>query len=245
MKTYPNIAVIVAVLLFAFAPMNRADPVIQKIFPSVPAYMLQATVFVKAGNGHGSGVSVGQGLIITAAHVAFNDGDSKPRKDLQVQVSTLQHNGKAWVDAKVVAYDIARDIAVLKTDIEHQYKVEVGEEADLAEGDAVFAIGAPGAASVHTATLGYLAAKDNDGSHTGDMLLWQSSNAIWFGNSGGPLFNANSGKLMGIVVQVTGDGLRGWAPNACFFVSVDAIKSMINQASVPVPDKKNKHGKSK
>lgn len=142
-----------------------------------------------AGYNWGTGVTVSaDGLILTNTHV-INDCDS-----CEVACS----DGRRF-DAKLVGADAISDLALLKIEADGLTPAEFGENADLAVGDKVAAIGNPlGDAFSGTLTNGIISAIERDVTYNGrSMSLLQTNTALNEGNSGGALFNMY-GQVIGI-----------------------------------------------
>ena len=149
------------------------------------------------GGSAGSGVVLTQdGYIITNAHVVAGASE----------VRVIFHNNQR-MSASLVGFDAAEDLAVLKVDAQGLTPARFGDSNTLQVGEPVAALGD---------SLGYRATLTNgivsslvrevevDGI---TMALIQTSAAINFGNSGGPLLN-QYGQVMGIntIKIVTEDG---------------------------------------
>ncbi len=145
-----------------------------------------STVMILSGDGHGSGVLLGQqGYVLTNQHVVGNAAYVKIR----------------WSDGaeglgEVVRVDPGRDVALVKCDPRGRPALRL-RAAEAGVGTPVFAIGAPlqqrlqnsvtrGIVSAHRVLDGY------------DYI--QSDAAVAPGNSGGPLVDDN-GNLIGITVS--------------------------------------------
>ena len=140
--------------------------------------------------GLGSGFIISpDGLILTNAHVV------RDAKDVTVKLSDRRE-----YTAKVLGFDTATDIAVLKIDAKGLPVVRLGDPRNLEVGDPVLAIGAPYGLE-QTATSGIVSAKGR--SLPGDAVVpfIQTDAAVNPGNSGGPLFDG-TGSVVGINSQI-------------------------------------------
>ena len=145
----------------------------------------------------GTGVILTQdGYIITNAHVVAGAD--------QVQVVSADNQ---VLDAKLVGFHAAEDLAVLKVEATGLTPADFGNSANLRCGDPVAALGDPlGYRS--TITDGIVSALDREVEvDDTTMVLIQTSAAINFGNSGGALIN-QYGQVVGIttIKIVTDDG---------------------------------------
>jgi S1-C subfamily serine protease len=169
------------------------------------------------------------GLVLTARHVIYPVGEAHPpdRIRAEVRIPTFQY-GKAaiaasWVDfpSSVVATDNAHDLALLKptqgtpfpeigmirTPTQHvTVKPLVGKLASqiLRDGEPIFTSGYPLDLPILITTSGFIASSDP---MTYDFAAQSLLDIYWAdmqvnpGNSGGPLFSLESGKVIGMVLM--------------------------------------------
>lgn len=158
-----------------------------------------------SGNGDNSGSMTGvgtgiimreDGYIVTNAHVIY---DSEYGCGEATAVEIRMSDEETTYDAKVVAYDIETDLAVLKVDQTGLTAAEFGDSDQCQVGDAVVAIGNPlGLELQNTVTCGIISALNRKVTiNDKTMTLIQTDTAINNGNSGGPLINS-SGQVIGI-----------------------------------------------
>lgn len=158
-----------------------------------------------SGNGDNSGSMTGvgtgiimreDGYIVTNAHVIY---DSEYGCGEATAVEIRMSDEETTYDAKVVAYDIETDLAVLKVDQTGLTAAEFGDSNQCQVGDAVVAIGNPlGLELQNTVTCGIISALNRKVTiNDKTMTLIQTDTAINNGNSGGPLINS-SGQVIGI-----------------------------------------------
>jgi len=150
---------------------------------------VNAVVAVKSDYGEGSGFIISaDGYVVTNYHVI----------EKGTQVTVIPHKGES-MRAKVVGYDSANDVALLKVAGENLPFVKMGGSDKLAVGDQVAAIGNPLGELTASLTVGYISAKDRIVDTDGTVInMLQTDAAINSGNSGGPLFNMN-GEVVGII----------------------------------------------
>lgn len=157
--------------------------------PKTPPQAVQSVVLVQTSDAHGSGFLISsEGYVLTNYHVVESARAVRVR----------------WADgtegpAQVVRRDKARDIALLKAETPPSPALAL-HTALPAQGDAVFAIGAPLDPSLQgTLTRGIVSANRV----VGGLPFIQSDVSVTHGNSGGPLVNER-----GEVVGITESGLR-------------------------------------
>ena len=144
----------------------------------------QITTATSTGSGF---ILTEDGYVVTNFHVV--EGASK---------LTVVTSDSDEYTAKLVGYDSANDVALLKVEAEGLRSVTVGSSSDLIVGDQVVAIGNPLGELTSTLTVGYISAKERDVTTDGSVInMLQTDAAINSGNSGGPLFNMK-GEVVGI-----------------------------------------------
>ena len=152
---------------------------------------------VSKGYSAGSGVILTEdGYIITNAHVVAGAW----------RVNVLLHDNRT-LPASLVGFDAVEDLAVLKIEAEGLTPAQFGDSNTLRVGEPVAALG-DSLGYRATFTNGIVSSLDREVKVDGvTMILIQTSAAINFGNSGGPLLNQN-GQVMGIntIKIVTEDG---------------------------------------
>ena len=183
---------------------GHADRIEQR-FESVPMQMLMSTVRISVTNlgkqGAGSGVCISDKHILTCAHL-FDHG---PMEDavIAVQLKGKKHDSLNTLDARIIKIDTTLDIAILEVDGTLPFSSEVDTSSETSVGDALFVLGAPGGFSANYAVQGFLATKGEGKNPFADMTgwehCWSTSARTDQGNSGGPIFNANTGKVIGVL----------------------------------------------
>ena len=147
----------------------------------------------------GSGFILSQdGYVVTNYHVVEGATSMK--------VTTYD---ETQYEAKLVGYDSANDIAVLKIEAQGLQPAVIGSSDDLIVGDQVAAIGNPLGELTSTLTVGYISAINRDITTEGTVInMLQTDAAINSGNSGGPLFN-----MKGEVIGITTAKYSGTTPS--------------------------------
>lgn len=198
---------LVAVTLSAEPPMER---------------MKSSTVLVLLEKSAGSGFLIGDRLVTTNWHVCCKGGEAKV---------LVMNEKRQTSEAKVLWKDEGKDLAVLELQSSlGGSKVKFSTREALRDGQAVWAIGYPGAAGrisgiasiqIPTITQGIISkffTSERQGNSVPTRFL-QTTAAANPGNSGGPLFD-DCGRVVGInsrkalVKVVTADGREERVPLA-------------------------------
>ena len=178
----------------------------------------ESTVMVQTPTGHGSGVCIGRkgghALVLTALHVVreFQIGD---------ELLTLRW-ASGNVDFQLTAYVALKsevdDLALVEGLDTHGFLHSRQLGADSPDpGLLVLAIGYPADVYPASVTVGFSRGIDFDDE---TPYLLHSAN-LWFGNSGGPLFN-DKGWVVGINVMI--GGYNGHvASDRCLSVPIERI----------------------
>jgi len=150
-----------------------------------------ASVIVKRNdNGHGSGFAISNdGYILTNFHVIAGKSTDQ-LEDIKVILS----NGEE-LDAKVVRYNRARDIALLKVDYQFDKAFALKSSKDFTSLQEVYTIGAPKSIELGQSITKGLLSNERNANNNSVLQLSMSLNG---GNSGGPLFDSN-GLLHGVI----------------------------------------------
>lgn len=175
--------------------------------------------------GQGSGVIVDtEGYIITNYHVVANvdpGGISVGLSDRRVVRAV-----------KVVGYDVATDLAVLKIDADNLIAAEWGNSDKLQVGDWVLAVGNPFALD-RSVTAGIISAKGRRGVVDGSMYqdFLQTDAAVNPGNSGGPLVDLR-GDVVGINTAILGQSYQGISFAIPSHIAQDVYNALRKQGHV-------------
>ena len=134
------------------------------------------------------------GLLVTNYHVIASEVDPKYEGYSRMYVR-MGDASSTRVPAKVLGWDKAMDLALIKADITPEYVFPVVDRVIPKAGDTVYAIGSPGGLE-KTVTQGIVSALGRRFLQIGDVI--QIDAAVNPGNSGGPVVDVN-GRLVGIV----------------------------------------------
>ncbi|MDR2717166.1 MAG: trypsin-like peptidase domain-containing protein [Treponema sp.] len=134
------------------------------------------------------------GLMITNYHVIESEVDPKYRGYSRMYIR-MGDNTSARIPARVVGWDKALDLALIKTEYTSEFVFSIVDRVIPQVGDTVLAIGSPGGLE-KTVTSGIVSALSRRFLQIGDVI--QIDAAVNPGNSGGPVVDT-SGRLVGIV----------------------------------------------
>jgi len=189
------------------------------VLPSVVSVSAQSP----QGYGAGSGIIMREdGYILTNHHVI--EGAAR------VTVMLLE-DGARW-EAKLVGYDEALDVAVLKIEAEGLTAARFGDSDALKVGDLAYAIGNPMGYLYGTMTDGIISYLDRSQTVAGnEMTLIQTSAVLNSGSSGGALVNER-GQVVGITVAKVSGRSTAAEPQAeglGFAIPISAARPFINR----------------
>ena len=168
---------------------------------------------------NGTGFFVGEGFVVTNAHVV--EGCDDPR---------VVCGSDEPVRAHVLARDARNDLALLKVNVAAEHVAVL--RADVKVGEEIAAFGYPLQGMLSTGgnfTLGNVSAlsgMQNDSRHV------QITAPVQPGNSGGPVVD-RAGNVVGVVVAVLMAHARGAAQNVNFAINVNALAGFLASNGVP------------
>ncbi|MDR2070996.1 MAG: S1C family serine protease [Treponema sp.] len=134
------------------------------------------------------------GYLITNYHVIASEVDPTYEGYSRMTIR-LGDSSSLRIPAKVVGWDKALDLALIKAEIQPEYVFSVVDRIIPQVGDTVYAIGSPGGLE-KTVTAGIVSALGRRFLQIGDVI--QIDAAVNHGNSGGPVMDT-AGRLVGIV----------------------------------------------
>ena len=199
---------------------SPATAVAAKVLPSIVGIRTEVTstsswygTTVSAGEGSGV-IFTDDGYIITNFHVVSDavttTGEPNPNASVSVY---LYSDPETPIEATVIGYDQASDLAVIKIDRTGLTPIDIGDSDALSVGDTAIAIGNPGGlqfmGSVSQGIISGLNRSIQVESSYKSLKLIQTDAAINPGNSGGALTDVN-GNLIGInSVKISVEGFEG------------------------------------
>lgn len=178
-------------------------------------------------SGEGTGIIYSQdGYIITCYHVIENVySDSISSSKIEVFLNGDQENG---IEATVVGYNKATDIALLKIDRTGLTPAEFGSSSELKVGQFAVAIGNPGGLQfMSSVSYGVISGLNRTVSieGLGEMSLIQTDAAINPGNSGGALVDT-SGKVIAVnSSKYVNESYEGMG----FAIPIDTVLEIIDE----------------
>jgi len=134
------------------------------------------------------------GLLITNYHVIASEVDPKYQGYSRMYIR-MGDASSPRVPARVIGWDKALDLALIKTEMESEYVFSLVDRVIPRIGDTVLAIGSP-VGLEKTVTSGIVSALGRRLLQIGDV--YQIDAAVNSGNSGGPVVDSE-GRLIGIV----------------------------------------------
>ena len=134
------------------------------------------------------------GLLITNYHVIASEVDPKYKGYSRMYIR-MGDAASPRVPARVIGWDKALDLALIKTEMESEYVFSLVDRVIPRIGDTVLAIGSP-VGLEKTVTSGIVSALGRRFLQIGDVI--QIDAAVNQGNSGGPVVDSE-GRLIGIV----------------------------------------------
>ncbi len=143
----------------------------------------------------GSGFFIDEeGYLLTNYHVIESEVDPEYEgySRLYVRLAGEKYDR---IPAKVIGWDRALDLALLKAPVKPAFTFEIGSDRDFKVGDRIYAIGSP-VGLESTVTSGIVSAVNREILSLGDAI--QVDAPLNPGNSGGPLIDED-GRLAGIV----------------------------------------------
>lgn len=180
--------------------------VTRKSMPAVVSIEIINASGAKLGGGTGFIVQ-SDGVIVTNHHV-IRDG---------YRLSVVTRDGERYEVKGVIAYDIAKDFAIIRIPAVDLPVVPLGNSNDVELGEPVMAIGDP-RGLVGTVSSGIISAK---GRKVEGSTWLQTTTPISPGNSGGPLFN-NRGQVVGVMTLTRND-----AQNVHFAVPINFVRGAL------------------
>lgn len=225
------LAAVLAVTVVEVKELKRAQP----ISAVEVAGLYEASVFVRTTEGSGSGTIFrdrhGELLILTAAHVV---GLENQALCIQTTITAGARISGVAVDADVIALDVERDLALLRPHTPEAFSLWVARNgnhvAKIYRGKTIPSVttmvvhigsrlGIVGERSVSFGIVSGIArSMESDGA-----VLDQTTAPASPGSSGGGIFDAHTGELIGVLV-------RGYTDTFSFYVPARDINVFLKNS---------------
>jgi S1-C subfamily serine protease len=181
-------------------------------------------------DGNGSGFFISrQGHIVTNYHVVEETSELYTKLNMNGQIEKLP--------LKIVAKDKVNDLVILKVDkagFDLGKEIPYGLEFNTMDvGEEVFTLGYPMVDVMGEElkfTDGKISAKSGI---DGDITTYQITTPIQSGNSGGPLFQEESGNIVGIVSSYLNRNMFE-GENVNYAIKSNLLKTLIESSSEPI-----------
>lgn len=226
-------------------------------YPKIPLYLttgcyrlrtatkvlLGAVQQTKESSGSSWGIDLSEyGLpdkryLMTAAHCILHDEDgigprnSRPVDMIEIQIRMERQDEKGrlysykkWVKCKVLIIDTDVDQALLETEEEVPVVFPLGKTAEV--GSTVIGVGCP-IGTTPAAKMGTLVSLDPEIDSQVKCQIWQADISFFFGNSGGPLLDAETEKVIGSLVAGLGKNQQ-LIPNLAIVIPCVEIRKMLD-----------------
>jgi S1-C subfamily serine protease len=207
-----------------------------RVVEELPTHIKDSTVAIRTKSGYGSGVVISKHFVLSAAHLVhsprgrFEEPEEEEKEHenfVEVQVRHHELRVNVWTTATVARIDDKSDLLLLFVPIELPHAISKIATVDTMDvNDRLYIVGFPCGTSAPNCSNGTLTAKWNDWNEDAPFL-WHCSAPVFPGNSGGPVYLARTGELVGIVVRVPGSAFYGISNNVSYFVPINHINSFV------------------
>jgi len=237
--------------IFATAAPALGPDTIQRAKPSVVAVGTFQRTRSPAFRFHGTGFAVGDGsLVATNAHVLPSVLDAEHQETLAIAIPSGAGSEAKVQEAKVLAVNRAYDMALLRLSGARLQPLVLGDSSRVREGSnylftgyplgsvlglfpvthramisalAPIAIPSPDARHLDPATLRRLS--------TGAYSIFQLDGVAYPGNSGSPLYDPDSGEVIGVINMVFVKGTKEAAlsqpSGITYAIPIQALKDLL------------------
>lgn len=179
---------------------------------SSPRFTLRGTGFIVSESPHGT-----SNLVVTSAHVLVPPAPEEPLARVVIQIR-VEPGGWQMRDATVLAMDPVHDLALLRFSGPSAPALTVRDSARIQEGQSIAFMGFPIGGALgfspvtHRGTISSIAAAALPSPsaqrlrgdairslRAGNFEIFQLDATAYPGNSGGPLFDPETGEVLGVV----------------------------------------------
>jgi S1-C subfamily serine protease len=162
----------------------------------------KSTALIEAKGGWGTGFVIKPGIVMTNTHVIAG----KRIEDLRVSFVSIDDTAPPPLKATLLYTDPRRDLAILRVDTDRP-PLDIAPSGTELKGLEVAIVGNPkgdaGQAEINKVTTGRLSAPIR---RDAGWTYYELNAQAYFGNSGGPVVDAKTGKLVGVIQSILGDG---------------------------------------
>lgn len=186
----------------------------------------------------GSGSIISRdGLIVTNAHVVYDENSSKVCSEIKVFLKPAKVTGKFGTDlmngqsARLLKYSLSLDLALLKLDnLPGNSKIiELADPEEIQIGEEVIAIGHPEQGGLWSLTYGRISGSIENFSDVFGKDVFQTDTCLNRGNSGGPLLDQR-GYMVAVnsnIARLTSDNLPITGVN--FAIKSSVVKTWLDK----------------
>jgi serine protease Do len=241
--------------LFGYMPSALADlpATVAKVKPSIVAVGTYMAVRQQQQQPGGTGFVVAGNYAVTNSHVVTRKLDAGRRESVAVYLPAPD-NRVLMRQAKLVADDPEHDLALLRFDGAALPSLRLGRSADVREGQWAAFTGYPilNALGLHPAThratvaaISPVALPVGSGRQlTPDMIkrlsapfdVFQLDAVAYPGNSGSPLYDMVSGRVLGVInsvyVKKTKESAISSPSGISYAIPVDHVRALLKKAGV-------------
>lgn len=172
--------------------------------------------------------------LLSAAHLVLaKRGNGLAAGNLQVELSA--GGAKTWTRCRVVAVDKKRDLCLLKCESTVPQLCKLASKGVGAVGDSVAIVGCPEGVPPRI-SMGRLSDKDPG---VGGVLWEATAASFYHGNSGGPVFDATAGTILGVAVAGISNGRGDMRRNVALFSPYFEVEKFLQSALKRVAAAKN------
>ncbi|HLX61177.1 MAG TPA: serine protease [Planctomycetota bacterium] len=167
--------------------------------------------------------------LLSAAHLVLSD-DGHRLLNGRIKVELPRNGRKVWAHCHVLTVTRFYDLCLLECDEDLPVVSKLAcAKPGLHIGERIAVVGCPLGVQPQVSS-GYLSNKDPLVSDRGHRV-WEASAAFNHGNSGGPVFNADQGTLIGVAVagvRATGGGPQDMDPSVALFTPYYCVKHFLD-----------------
>lgn len=224
-------------LLFLL-PIARASDVPLAPRAAVAVPLADSTVRVRVREEHQNEVITGHGSafgvdlsaygikdrrhLLTAGHLVFENGRMVAGTIL---IEVPGRGDKTWVRCTVAALDKEHDLCLLQSEVDLPVISELAAAEDkLSVGSPVVVVGCPLGTSPRVSPGAVTSVSSHD-------YLWRATAAFNHGNSGGPVFDAETNTVIGVAVAGVYGPNGDMDPMVALFAPIGTVRDFLRSAT--------------